>query len=267
MDFQWCLQTLRRVVSDLSQFEDWTGRRRESAFLDSCQVQLDLVYRELVAAELLGQLDLAAVDLVRLALVTVERELDGDNQQSGYQAPIVRDGSVGRPQFDIPRNQLVYLLEKRFTVPDISEILQVSVRTVRRRMSAYELSVSNLYSTLTDQQLDGIVQDIQYQFPTCQMMGHLLARGIRVQQFRVREAQKRIDPSGSIMRRFRTIDRRTYRVNGPGALWHIDGNHKLIRYDVMCMERDNFSTSLALATQRYEIGDLKSFCCWNVSFI
>jgi hypothetical protein len=235
MDLQWCLRTLHRVVGDLSQFEDRRGLER--GILDSWQIQLELVYRDLVAAELLGQLNgtpSSAIDLVRRALVTVESELDdGNEQQSGYHAQIVRDGSVGRPQFDIPRNQLAYFLEKRFTVPDIAEILQVSVRTVRRRMTVYNLSVGNLYSTLTDQQLDGIIQGIQHQFPTCgnrQMMGHLLARGIRMQQFRVREAQKRVDPSGSIMRRLRTINRREYHVNGPGALWHIDGNHKLIRY-------------------------------------
>ena len=31
------------------------------------------------------------------------------------------------------------------------------------------------------------------------------------------------------MHRLRVNGRRHYHVNGPGALWHIDGNHKLIR--------------------------------------
>ena len=42
---------------------------------------------------------------------------------------------------------------------------------------------------LTDQQLDGIVRDIQTQFPTCgnwQMQGHQLASGIRMQQQLIR---------------------------------------------------------------------------------
>ena len=100
-------------------------------------------------------------------------------------------------------------------------------------MTEYDLSVHALYTQLTDQQLDGIVSDIQTQFPTCgnrQMQGHLLARGLRVQQQRVRESQRCVDPSGSVMRRLRVINRRQYHVNGPGALWHIDGNYKLIRY-------------------------------------
>ena len=64
------------------------------------------------------------------------------------------------------------------------------------------------------------------------MQGHLIARGLRVQQYRVRESQRHVDPCGSVMRRLKSIHRREYRVSGPLALWHIDGNHKLIRYIV-----------------------------------
>jgi hypothetical protein len=31
------------------------------------------------------------------------------------------------------------------------------------------------------------------------------------------------------MRRLRAVNRRRYQVPAPLALWHIDGNHKLIR--------------------------------------
>ena len=61
------------------------------------------------------------------------------------------------------------------------------------------------------------------------MQGHLLAEGIRVQQLRIRECQRRVDPGGVVLRRLTSINRRRYKVNGPLALWHIDGNHKLIR--------------------------------------
>ena len=47
---------------------------------------------------------------------------------------------------------------------------------------------------------------------------------------RVREIQRQVDPAGSVLRQLRTINRRQYQVDGPGALWHIDGNHKLIRF-------------------------------------
>ena len=72
-------------------------------------------------------------------------------------------------------------------------------------------------------------------FPVCgyrQMLGHLRAKGLIVQQSRVRESQRRIDPDGWILRRLSTINRRICSVNGALALWHMDGNHKLIRYTV-----------------------------------
>ena len=99
-------------------------------------------------------------------------------------------------------------------------------------MTEYDLSVHALNSQLSDRELDDIVRDIQTQFPTCgnrQMQGHLMSRGIRMQQYRVCESQQRIDPSGSVLRRLTVIRRRQYQVDGPSALWHIDGNHKLIR--------------------------------------
>ena len=55
------------------------------------------------------------------------------------------DASVGQPRCDIPRSQLEYLLQNRFTVPQISSLLNVSVRTVRPRMEEYDLSVQNFY--------------------------------------------------------------------------------------------------------------------------
>ena len=74
---------------------------------------------------------------------------------------------------------------------------------------------------------------IQHEFSMCgnrQMLGHLLSRGIRIQQVCVREAQKRIDPSGTMLRRLSVLNRREYSVPAPRCLFHIDGNHKLIRY-------------------------------------
>jgi hypothetical protein len=232
MDVQWCITTLRRIVSDLSSL---FGNRVTVDVLDGYHVQLESVYRELVAVEILGGLsNNVGMERVREALRIVQCMIDENNEgeHMGYSAPVEDHGAVERPRLSITRNQLSFLLEKRFTVPQIASMLGVSVRTIRRRMSEYQLSVHEFYASLTDCELDAIVGRIQTQFPTCgnrQMQGHLFAQGIRIQQHRVRESQRRIDPCGSIMRRLSVISRRKYHVNGPGALWHIDGNHKLIR--------------------------------------
>ena len=47
---------------------------------------------------------------------------------------------------------------------------------------------------------------------------------------RVRSGLKRINPDGLALRCLQISPRRSYSVPGPLSLWHIDGNHKLIRY-------------------------------------
>ena len=126
----------------------------------------------------------ASVDRVRKALRIVRDMLQDGSEvmYTGYHTSLIHYGNEGRPQLNIPRNQLAYMLEMTFTVPQIASILKVSVRTIRRRMSEYELSVHAPYSQLTDHELDTIVSSIQTQFPTCgnhQMQGHLLARGMK----------------------------------------------------------------------------------------
>ena len=71
-------------------------------------------------------------------------ELENHNQAqgSGYEAPVKRNGGRGRPSYDISEEQLSFLLHQGFNSSDISQLLGVSVKTVKRRMSYYGLSVS-----------------------------------------------------------------------------------------------------------------------------
>ena len=62
------------------------------------------------------------------------------------------------------------------------------------------------------------------------MAGHLRHLNIHVQQLRIRDSLHRISPASLAVRWNETIVRRVYSVRSPLALWHIDGNHKLIRY-------------------------------------
>ena len=68
------------------------------------------------------------------------------------------------------------VVDCRFSVPLVSNVLCVSVRTVRQRMSEYGICVWARYSSITDQQLDVIASDVQHEFPVGgyrQMLGHL----------------------------------------------------------------------------------------------
>ena len=232
----WAVRTLRRVASDLTAFQD--GRRIPSDVVDAFILSLELVYREVIALEHLNGFDAnvdQASEVVRHSLRFLRMLQDEPSQMcESHAPPLLHTGCIGRPRFEIPREQVVFLIDNRFTAPQMAEILGVSLSTIRRRMTDYGLSITAEYTLLTDEELDSVVEEIQVDFPTCgnrQMQGHLLSRGIRVQQQRIREAQRRVDPEGSLMRRLRAVNRRQYQVPAPLSLWHIDGNHKLIRYD------------------------------------
>lgn len=59
--------------------------------------------------------------------------------------------------------------------------------------------------------------------------GLLQARNIYVPMTRIRECIIEVDPINTAMRWAQPRRRRVYSVPHPNSLWHIDGNHKLIR--------------------------------------
>lgn len=82
-------------------------------------------------------------------------------------------------------------------------------------------------------QLDQLVAEATAQHPAIgirMVKGYLKGKGFRIQYSRIRESLLRIDPAGLAERWRVTVKRRKYKVRYPLSLWHIDGNHKLIRY-------------------------------------
>jgi hypothetical protein len=62
------------------------------------------------------------------------------------------------------------------------------------------------------------------------VQGHLAAAGIHVQRRKIRSAIHTVDPEGVQERKKKPIKKRTYSVASPNYVWHIDGNHKLVRW-------------------------------------
>lgn len=125
------------------------------------------------------------------------------------------------------------MIGNRFSVRQSAQLLHVSISTLRRRMLDFGISVRSTYSTINDSQLDGIVAELQHTYPNSGyrlLKGHLAALGHRVQENRIRDSLRRVDPIGVMSRWIHSVQRRRYSVPGPNMLWHIDGNHKLIRY-------------------------------------
>ena len=153
---------------------------------------------------------------------TIEGRLGGE----GYYLAVLFTGRRGRPKIRITAGMLHYF----FSHASTTAMLLLS--TIRRRMSEYGIMIRSQYSTLSDSELDRVVTSIQHSNPNCgyrMMQGYLARLGHRVQQCRVRESMARIDPLGMISRWCNTIQTRHYSVAAPNELWHIDGNHHLIR--------------------------------------
>lgn len=78
-------------------------------------------------------------------LVEIERN---ENSSGGYSASVQHDSRRGRPSYLISKEQLSYLIERGFKLQEVSTMLGISCRTVKRRMTSYGLSVSGKYHYL-----------------------------------------------------------------------------------------------------------------------
>ena len=172
------------------------------------------------------------MNLLREALRNLTEVCDcADND---VEAEAIFTGNRGRPSYNIPYEQVTFLVERRFSTKQMASILGVSERTVQRRLQHFGMSIRGTYATLTDQELDSTIQEILRVQPNTgnkRMTGYLAVRGVRIQQRRIRESMRRVDPEGTLIQalELNVINRRRYSVPSPLALWHIDGNHKLIR--------------------------------------
>jgi len=94
------------------------------------------------------------------------------------------------------------------------------------------LFTSGTFSNLSDEELENLLRSAQQSHPNIGIRmakGLLHSKGHRVQRERIRQSLLRTDSTG-VMQRWRdAVRRRRYNVHSPLALWHIDGNHKLIR--------------------------------------
>ena len=214
-----------KVRLDMDQYES-TGDRQ---VLDHLLFQLELLQRHLVVAET----DRDILQRLSHAVSAVNRMIDESlNVFPEVNACCVYTNNRGRPKLDVRKDQLMHLLSLKFTCPDIAMLLGVSLRTVRKRMTDYGISVSGLYSQMSDEDLDCAVSTLKEQYPNSgyrMMNGLLQQQGIRVHHARIRDSMQRVDPYGVSMRWQECVRRKQYNVTEPLALWHIDGNHKLIR--------------------------------------
>lgn len=147
------------------------------------------------------------------------------------------DLKAGRPSFDIPSEILEELRGLGFTWIKIAEMLGVSRWTISRRVSMYGLQNLTEFSSISDDELDKLVEDfvLSHGKATGQtyVAGYIKSLGIRVQRKRIRSSLARVDPKNTALRWGIVVSRRIYNVPWPNSLWHLDGHHSLIRWKLV----------------------------------
>ena len=200
---------------------------------------------EQLASHIIRLCDLNLVDdkiqhLVTQAMYYLQR-VEELNTESPLTLEVLHSGRSGRPSLNISREQLNYFLSHQFSVSNIANALGTSQSTIFRRMHDYGLPNRQNLPHLSDDELDNKIREILQEFPNAgyrRVISQLFVNGLKPPQMQVRESMRRVDPQGVAVRWLRLTPRRQYRVSGPLALWHIDGNHKLIRYSPMkCLSK------------------------------
>ena len=147
-----------------------------------------------------------------------------------------RSFQPGTKRLVINKERLEYLLQQGFSVVSIAErsLLgrKVHRNTINNAIKKFGIRRKK-FSTLGDEEMKEHMMKYKESFPNSgalEMQAHLRSDGIIIQRDRCRRLMRIIDPDGVASRWAQTISRRQYQVPTPNSLWHIDTNHKLIRF-------------------------------------
>ncbi|XP_057196581.1 uncharacterized protein LOC130558026 [Triplophysa rosa] len=203
---------------------------------------LDLDYVEFLCHQVLYILEALSNNIQVPPVITqaLQEFFDLVRAQVKCPAPCVRvevAGTTERPKILVEEQHLKETLHAHLPVCCIATLMGVSRNTIFRRMKVYELSVRDMYSSISDEELDILVASVKNDLPNAgyrMVRGRLESLGHRVQWRRVAASMHRIDSMGIISRlsNLGCVVRRVYSVPGPLSLVHVDTNHKLIRYNI-----------------------------------
>ena len=138
----------------------------------------------------------------------------------------------GRPRVDVDLDDVEFLCSLRLSLTKVAALLGVSRSTIYRRMAEEGRAIGG-YTAITDNALDLLIRGLKSDHPhdgEVMMAGHLTRIGVRITRARLRASIHRVDPQGVAERSRRVIQRRVYSVPHANYIWHIDSNHKLIRW-------------------------------------
>ena len=137
---------------------------------------------------------------------------------------------VGRPSLQINMEDVEDMRKAGMSITKISQALGVSRSTLYRAMEGSDLLG---FTEISDQRLDELVIRYKQTHPLDgerMLIGYLRSQDIHLPRRRIRECIHRVDAGGVRSRSVKLIQRRTYYAKGANYVWHMDGNHKLVRW-------------------------------------
>jgi len=163
----------------------------------------------------------------------VVRHQEWHTQTATLQPYIIKGQGHGHPMLFISKEQITFLCDLRFSWIQIASLFGVSRQTFFAMISEYGLPTDHEFSDISNMELWSYVEHIKLSMPDAgqnMIKGILRGEGIHVPLTRIRECISEVDPINTTLRWATPISRKMYSVASPNSLWHIDGNHKLIRY-------------------------------------
>ena len=102
--------------------------------------------------------ELAAVLLsIETISETLENSVNGN--RLSIQVTSLEYSGTGRPKLNVSDDHIYFLLQNGFKCTIIAKMLQISLRTLRRRMSEYGITQKMLQSTITELELDDKIRE------------------------------------------------------------------------------------------------------------
>ena len=142
------------------------------------------------------------------------------------------DHSPGRPRLDVCIEDILSLRSFNYSWTKVARMLNISRHTLYRRLQEYGIDTDG-FTDISDSELDQLLTDVKTEHPNIgevMLQGHLLHMGVKVPRAKLRSAIHRTDHANTIRRQSHVINHRVYSTPHPNGVWHIDGNHKLIRW-------------------------------------
>ena len=252
------------LFSELVSFLNLTAdkeREASTALAEATVIRLEIYIRALLAIidrieaengsefeEVLGELQdlLSALQEVKSRWEDIE---SGTATPATLQPDTIKGPGRGRPKLFIQKEQITFLRDLRFSWTQIASLFGISRRTLYTMRCEYGLT-NHEFTDISNLELRACIERIVHTMPDAgqnMIKGILRGEGIHVSVTRIRECISEVDPINTALRWAIPISRREYSVPSPNALWHINGNHKLIRYMLSSYEWHLYSPILDLS--------------------